>query len=273
MRPGLDDKILIGWNALKNTALSKAFAATGNIRYKELAVLNMDFLLDNFAVKSSNAFYHTWKNNSAKYPAFLDDYAYLIQALIALQEVTSDTKYLVKAKKITEYVCENFDESTTGFFFYTGKEQTDVIVRKKEVFDGAQPSGNAVMLENLYRMALYFDVQQWARRAMETTQHLGQAIISYPTSFGVWANLVQEFTIGTNELVILGKKADVLLPDLLKEYIPYKIVMCSEKESRDFPLLRDKKMGQLTLIYLCRNYVCKKPVSGVKEVLDMIRAK
>src|SRR4029077_9697412 len=85
VRPLLDDKTILGWNALMNTALSKAFAATGNKTYRKLAIDNMQFLLDRFSENDADEFYHTWKNDIAKYPAFLDDYAFLIQALIHLQ--------------------------------------------------------------------------------------------------------------------------------------------------------------------------------------------
>ena len=84
VRPHLDDKIILGWNALMNTACSKAFAATGNEDYREMAIDNMEFLLEKFLCKEANEFHHTWKNERAKFPAFLDDYAFLIQALIHL---------------------------------------------------------------------------------------------------------------------------------------------------------------------------------------------
>ena len=101
VRPLLDDKIILGWNGLMNTACSKAFMATGKDEYRQLAIENMQFLLDRFAAGDDNEFSHTWKNDKAKYPAFLDDYAFLIQALIQLQEVTGDSGWLIKAKACT----------------------------------------------------------------------------------------------------------------------------------------------------------------------------
>ena len=123
--------------------------------------------MTNFANGRSNEFYHTWKNETAKYPAFLDDYAFLIQALIHLQEITADTKWLIKAKELTEFVIDNFSEEETGFFFYTNAGQKDVIVRKKEVYDGAVPSGNSVMAYNLYQLGILFDKKEWKERSLE----------------------------------------------------------------------------------------------------------
>jgi len=273
VHPGLDDKILLGWNALMNTALSKAFAATGNEKYKQLALGNMQFLLNSFITEGSDQLSHSWKERAAKFPAFLDDYAYLIQALIQLQEITGKTEYLLKAKQFTEFVTKKFSEEETGFFFYTSVEQSDVIVRKKEVYDGAQPSGNAVMADNLYHLSLYFDNSGWRERAVSIVTSLGNAIIHYPTSFGVWAVLFTELIFGTNEIAIIGENYTSIHKELLSAYIPYKILMCSGHESSLFPLLADKRAGYApVLIYLCRNYACLHPVADAGSLLTLLNA-
>ena len=126
-----------------------------------------NFLLKNFALTIRNEFHHTWKNDLAKYPAFLDDYAFLIQALIQLQEITADTNWLMKAKAITEFVIENFSEAGHRVSFFTHRsDQKDVIVRKKEVYDGAVPSGNSVMAYNLYQLVIFFDKKEWKERSL-----------------------------------------------------------------------------------------------------------
>ncbi|MEJ0083623.1 MAG: hypothetical protein WDM78_22340 [Puia sp.] len=78
-------------------------------------------------------------------PAFLDDYAFLIEAYIQLQEVTGEADFLIRARTLTEWVIKNFSEEDTGYFFYTHAAQNDVIVRKRDIYDGATPSGNSVM--------------------------------------------------------------------------------------------------------------------------------
>jgi len=271
IRPQTDDKILLGWNALMNTALSKAFAATGNENYRQLAIDNMQFLLNKFSKNNTAEFYHSWKNDIVKQPAFLDDYAFLIQALIHLQETTGNTDYLEKAKSITRYVIENFNEKSTGFFFYTNQNQADVVIRKKEVYDGAQPSGNAVMVDNLYRLGLYFDKSEWREQSNQIISSLGNAIVRYPTSFGVWANLLLEIYSGTNEIAIIADNPQRTLSQILTKYIPYKIIMSSKAPGNAFPLLSGKvSLGETTL-YLCRNYSCEKPVSTVEALIDQIR--
>lgn len=271
-RPLLDDKIILGWNALMNSACSKAFAATGNEKYRQLAINNMQFLLTNFATESSTELYHTWKKDKAKFPAFLDDYAFLIQALIHLQEVTADTKWLLKAKELTEFVINNFNEPETGFFFYTRSGQQDVIVRKKEMYDGAVPSGNAIMANNLYQLALFFDKKEWRDRSFTMVLSLGRAIIRYPTSFGCWNCLLLEIIAGTSEIVILGPGFNKIHKDLLQQFIPHRVLMASAIENEEFALLAKKTIEEKPAIYVCKNFACLEPVYSIEAVLPLINS-
>jgi uncharacterized protein YyaL (SSP411 family) len=270
-RPLLDDKVILGWNALMNTACSKAFAATGNDEYKKLAISNMEFLMNVFAHDSSTEFYHTWKNGLSKFPAFLDDYAFLIQSLIHLHEITADTQWLLRAKEITEWVIENFSEPETGFFFYTRSDQRDVIVRKKEVYDGAVPSGNAIMAGVLHQLSIFFDNNEWKQRSLDMLSSLGQAITRYPTSFGCWNCQLLEVVIGTVEVAITGKDFKAIHKELLGQYIPYKVLMASSIENEQFALLAGKPIGIDSFIYVCKNFSCSKPTPFIDEALSLIK--
>ncbi len=270
IRPQLDDKVILGWNALMNTACSKAFGATGNETYRQLAIDNMQFLLTNFKEEKENELHHTWKNDTAKYPAFLDDYAFLIQALLHLQEITADIKWLTKAKEITEFVIENFSEADTDFFFYTSSAQTDVIVRKKEVYDGAVPSGNAVMAYSLHHLSILLDKKEWGQRSADMISSLGLAIIRYPASFGNWACLLQEKIAGTNEIAVIGNNFSTIHAELLNFYIPHRVLMASKTADSTFPLLAEKPVTNTSTIYLCRNYTCLNPVFSAKDLISLV---
>ncbi len=270
IRPSLDDKIILGWNALMNTACSKAFGATGNEAYRQIAIDNMQFLLTNFKGEKENEFHHTWKEDIAKYPAFLDDYAFLIQALIHLQEITADTKWLAKAKAITDFVIENFSETDTSFFFYTPSAQRDVIVRKKEVYDGAVPSGNSIMAYNLHHLSILFDKKGWGQRSVDMISSLGRAITRYPTSFGNWACLLQEMIAGTNEIAVVGTDFSIIYTELLRQYIPQRVLMASKTGDSTYPLLAEKLVTNTPKIYLCRNYTCRNPVFSAKDLISLI---
>ncbi|MGF2411594.1 thioredoxin domain-containing protein [Ferruginibacter sp.] len=273
IRPATDDKILLGWNALMVTALCKTAAALNDEEYKKLAENTMEFLVNKFKKNNSDfEFFHTYKNGEAKYPAFLDDYACLIQALLQLQEITSNTHYLDLAEGITNLVIENFRDEETGYFFFTGKHQLDIIVRKKEVYDGATPSGNSIMVENLFYLSMLFNYPEWYDMADKNISSLSAIIVRYPTSFGIWASFLLKYTLGINELVIKGNDFVSIRNQLLQEYIPGKILQCSgAEENARFPMLKGKHPGDKTLIYLCRQYSCKSPVNSLQGLIELMK--
>lgn len=267
IRPLLDDKLLLSWNALMNIAFSKAYGATGKEEYKLTAEKNMMFLLKNFS--TGDHFYHTWKNGKAKHPAFLDDYAFLIAALLELAQITADTDWLDKAKSLTRYVIDNFSDDESTLFFYTQKTQTDVLLRKKEVYDSAIPSGNSVMAHNLYRLSIVFDKDDWREKSGFMLSAFGDIATRYPTSFGFWLSLLMETTYTTNEIAITGPDFYERLRDVLATYFPHSIIMSSDI-ANDFPLLKGKESKDHTLIYLCKNYTCLRPVESLAELKSLV---
>ena len=267
IRPLLDDKVLLNWNALMITALCKAAAALNDKGFRNLAEKNFAFISGNFGVnKEGFAMKHTWKNNIAKYPAFLDDLACLVQSCIYLQELTSDNTYLLTAKRLSDYVISHFRDEETGFFFFTDKTQTDVIIRKKEVYDGAVPSGNSIMAENLFYLSVIFDEPAWKNYAQKITAMLLTAVVQYPTSFAIWASVLLRQLHGINEIVISGPGHSSIRDELLQQYLPGKILQCSALESSGFPLLACKSYGSKTMIYLCKNYACLPPVNSLENL-------
>ena len=268
-RPLMDDKIILSWNALMSTACSKAFAATGLDEYRQLAIHNMRFLLSHFKKEEEECYRHSWKNG-AKNLAFVDDYAFLIEGLLHLQEITGNTEWLLKAREITEYVIKNFSDSHSMFFFFTDISQGDLIFRKKEVYDGATPSGNAAMAYNMYRLAILFDIPKWKKRSEDMVASLHTAVTRYPTSFGIWANLLLEMVYGTNEIAVVGKDPFELGEQVLAQFIPLKVCMISRTGDEKFPLLSGKPEKSISLIYLCKAYSCLKPVSHVNGLLNLV---
>lgn len=256
-RPLLDDKHLLGWNALMNTAYGQAYAVLGETRYKAIAEKNIQFLEQSFCKAVNGEWFHTCKEGRAGIPAFLDDYAYLIRAYIQLQEITGNGNYLLKAKELLELVNRNFSEEKTGFYFYTMEGQSDVIVRKKEVYDGASPSGNAVMAANLQYLGRVFDNSQWLARMNQMLTGLSQAIVKYPTSFGAWALVMQLELAGWKEVALVGPGVKNYLPAVLERYSPNKILQTEETKEGEFPLLAGKisKDGK-PKFYVCRDFTC-----------------
>lgn len=268
IRPALDDKIILSWNALMNTAYSKAFAATGNEQYKETAIANMLFLTSAFE-DSEGTLHHVWKNDTAKYPAFLDDYAALIQALLQLHRITANTDWLLKAQRYCQKVMDDFTEEK-GYFYYTPAQQADVIVRKKEVYDGAVPSGNSLMAQNLLELGLLFDEPDWTARAHKMINGMSAVAVKYPTSFGVWLSALYQLITGTKEIVLIGNY-ETALQQLLSQPLPFAAMMAAPAADKRFPLLQNKTTHEPLAIFLCENYACRQPVSSINDLLKQLQ--
>jgi len=271
-RPGVDDKIILGWNALMNIAYSKAYAATSEIHYKAVAEQNMQFLLSAYS-DGGELLKHTWKNGQAKHPAFLDDYAYLISALIELAQVTGKLEYLNKAKTLVQTVIENFGDVQSPLFFYTHKAQADVLIRKKDFYDAATPSGNAVMAYNLYRLSILFNLNDWRNKSEQMIRSMADVTIKYPTSFGIWLCLLFEIIFGTKEIAVLGKDWEIYLQKILGIYISHKLVQAAETPVSGYPILADKPNTSENRIYLCENYACRHPVNTIPEFVSLLQHK
>ena len=270
IRPALDDKILLGWNALMNIACSKAYAALGQEEYREMAVRNMEFCWKHFKGEDLYYFYHSYKEGQTRYPAFLDDYSSLIAALIQLQEITGDNSYLLKAKELTAFVSDNFQDGGSDFFFFTHQAQKDLILRKKEIYDGAIPSGNSMMAFNLAYMAIIFNEPRWGEQAVRMAASLDQQVITHPTSFGIWATLYQALTYVIPEIVITGRQLEAFRKEFLQQIIPYRVFQSATEKNTHFPLLCDRLPGDSPLIFLCKNYSCQLPVNEIDTFIRLL---
>jgi uncharacterized protein YyaL (SSP411 family) len=267
-RPLLDDKVILGWNALMNSAYCKAYAATGHANYLETATRNMQFLVTHF--KPGDAFFHTWKNNEARYPAFLDDLSFLVAAMLDLQEVSSDNQWLDEAGKLSDEIVLRFSDEEARFFYFTPTGQEDVILRKKEIYDGAVPSGNSVMAENFLRLAVLLDRPDWKQRAAEMVGAPQPVILKYPTSFGQWASVLLSMVSGLLEIAITGEEMKAIRAEFLKQYVPNRVLQTALTDDEIYPLLRQRKIEGKTAIWLCRNYTCLQPVFSVGDLITLI---
>ena len=264
--PALDDKILLGWNALMNIACCRAFAALGKEEYRDRAVRNMQFLRSKLKGSGIHFYYHSYKDG-ARIPAFLDDYANLITALLGLQEITGDTGYLEEARELLREVIAHFSEEGTGFFYFTHDGQADLILRKKELYDGAIPSGNSMMAFNLLYLSILFDEPEWGARARKMAEGVKRVVVGYPGSFGIWATLFQALTYTIPEIVITARRPEDARKEFLSQLIPYRVFQSSSKENTHFPLLRDKAAGEEPQFFLCENHACQSPVNELSTLI------
>ncbi|MBS1730208.1 MAG: thioredoxin domain-containing protein [Bacteroidetes bacterium] len=270
MRPATDTKILTGWNALLISAYCKAAMALQNEAMKQRAIASMNFLENN--CKNPRGVWLHAAFSTHPQEAFLDDLAYIIQAYILLQELTGASLYLDKAKTLTEYVMMNFSVEDSPLFYYISQMQQPVLFRKIDVYDGAVPSGNAVMAENLAYLSKIYDRQEWADRNIQMIETIGKNIVLHPLSFGYWALQVQAVIEGVPEIVITGTHANNLKSEVVQHYMPLRIMQSGLSPNDDFPLLKEKIFDKRNaMIYLCRNYSCEKPLKSAEQLFLLLK--
>jgi len=268
VRPGTDDKMMLSWNALMNQALTDAALALGNDRYMQQAASHMEWMLETFS--KDDELLHIAKNGIAKIPAKLDDYAYLIRALFSLASGTGNNSHISTAHKLIGYVIGHFSDDEGRFFFFSSDKQLDIPVRKVEIYDGATPSANAVMMENLYLSGILMEDMSHMRRSEQMLRDMAQAAIRYPLSFSNWAIFLQHYANGIRQLVIAGADAKNILRDWSQYYFPgiYSFPVTTDRTG--IPALDMKYRHEYNSLYLCEQFSCKKPFADIESLLKAI---
>ncbi len=268
IRPGLDDKVIASWNAMTVCGLIDGYRVFADEMFLNAAVKNIRFLEKE--LMEGDKIYRSYKNKRANTGGFLDDYAYLIQALIKLYQVTFDEYWINRAAQIMQYTYDQFFDSSDGFFFYTAIDSEQLITRKKEIFDNVIPSSNAVMAQNLHYLSAFFDREDWKKIAANMTESLSHLIKGEPGFMSYWAIVHTELKKGLAEIVLTGKNISTMRSDFLQHYLPFAIVQGSENGS-SLPLVKDKTPinGEDTF-YVCYNKTCQQPVHTVKDALQQL---
>jgi uncharacterized protein YyaL (SSP411 family) len=220
--------------------------------------------------QESVSLFHTYKNADAQYDAFLNDYAFLIEAILNVYEISFDTHLLKQAELHTEYVLKNFLDEATKLFYFTSSIQKDLIVRRKDLYDSAIPSGNSTMIHNLQKLGVLLGKENYKELASEMLMNLRDAIEKYPSSFGKWSTGLMNQVFALNEIAIVGENANELANEIIFEFLPNRVLMATEVPNDDFPLLEGKISEEGTHIYICKNYACQKPVKTIEEFRQLV---
>lgn len=269
IKPLTDDKQLLAWNALMNKALSHAYLHTGNGAFLDLAEKNMNYLLNHFR-SNEHLYFHTSRNAVLKHAAYADDLAYLADALIELAKIASDTMYLDKAKEIVDYMNEYFSESGQALYLFTNRTFQQVEVNKREMYDGALPSSNAVMCRVLNYLHLVYWQEDFKKRADDMLLMMRQSIFKYPLSFAVWCAELQFQLHSSIEVCIAGKDAKNIFRQLYtKQYQPNVTYITTHKENTIVSLKGKYQDGE-TLIYICSNFSCQEPLRDINHAFTEI---
>ncbi len=269
VRPGLDDKIVTGWNAMMITGLVDTYKVLGDKRFLDAALRNMRFLEN--ALSEGLTFYRSHRNKRSEVKGFLDDYAWLIRACIGLYEVTFDSYWIHRAKALTGHTLGNFFDKHDGFFHYAGKDAEKLIASRKEMFDNVIPGSNSVMAQNLFHLGIFFDDSEWKTMAEEMTLSLGHLITSEPNYMSHWGIVYAEIRHGMAEVVFAGTSAAAKGRELFSDFQPFALAMGAEGGNHDLPLLEGKTaLNDQFTVYVCYNKTCQRPVHRIEDAREQL---
>ena len=268
--PGLDDKILTSWNGLMLAAFAEAAAVLGREDYAEVAERNAEFLLANLL--RNGRLLRTYKDGTAKLNGYLEDYAFLIDGMLALHEVNFSRETLDSAIELGNSMVELFWDNATGQFFDTGHDHEQLVVRPKDLTDNAIPCGSSMAVDALLRLAVITGDGDMERRASGALRGVRQLMMTFPTAAGHWLGALDFYLSRAKEVVIIGERGaadtDALLEEVYRHYIPNRVLLGAgegDDSATGLPLLADRRMvdGKATA-YLCENYVCQLPVTDAQ---------
>lgn len=273
IRPGLDDKILTSWNALMINACCDAYDVFNEEKFLNAAVNALNFIEKHLTKKDGTLIHSTHPkklNSPVEGNTFLEDYSFAIEALIALYQSTFDEKYLTRADELMKYAIAHFMDSKTGMFYFTSDDDSLLIHRKMETEDNVIPASNSSIAKSLYLLGYYFENNQYLDQSKKMLSSVKSYFEKYPSSFSNWGILSINHLYPFHEIVIAGKDAAEKRKEISPHFIPNKLIAGSATESK-MPLLQNRFNNNSTLIYVCVNNTCLRPVANVEEAVKQIK--
>lgn len=266
--PRLDDKCLTSWNAIMLKGYIDAYKAIGNKKYLTAALKNAHFILDNLWTHNGNLL-HNYKDGKSTINGYLEDYAFTIDAFIALYEVTLDERWLQQAKQLTDYCFEYFYDEKNIFFSFTSHLDTALITKHFEIEDNVIPASNSVMANNLFKLSIYFH-NPFYETVFIKMLRVCILEIDYPSAFSNWLTVFLNLSEQNKEIAVCGEESLKYINLLNKEYLPYVVLSGSNKEST-LPFLKNRFTKNKTLFFICQNRNCNLPFTTFNEALIQLK--
>ena len=268
-RPHLDDKTLTSWNALMIKGYLSAYRAFKNPHYKEIALKNANFILDN-QLQKDGSLYHSYKDGKSSIVGFLEDYATVIDTFIAVYQITLDEKWLNKAKQLTDYAITHFWDKKSNLFYFTSNTSTGLITRKMEIADNVIPGSNSILAHNLFLLGHYYSNDTYSKTAQQMLNNVKVDALQAPTEYYNWLNLMLNYTDNYFEVAISGKDALAKTSQLQSYYLP-NILIAGATVASKLPILENRFAENQTYIYVCVNKACKMPEKEVTVAVSKIK--
>lgn len=280
-RPHLDDKILVDWNGLVISSLAFGARVLDQPLYRDAAEKTARFILGNM-MDTEGRLLHRYRDGEAAVPGMIDDYAFLIYGLIDLYQATFNIEYLRQADHFGQQMLGLFWDEKGGGFLFISRDRETLLIRRKEIYDGAMPSGNSVAALDLVRLAKVTMNPAYEKRAEELFRAFANEVSSLPNAHSQMLVAI-DFALGPSQEIILapgrdGRNLQPMIETIYRGFIPNKVVLLRPKEERRLkeaiqliPLLQGySPLDGKTTAYVCEGYVCRKPVTDPGELEEML---
>ena len=279
-RPFKDTKILTDWNGLMISALSKAAQVFETNKYYSAAEKAACFILKNLVNKEGRLL-HRFKDGESGITATADDYAFFIAGLLDLYEAGFNSEYLKTAIDLNADFIKYFWDDKNGGYYFTPSDGEKLLIRQKEIYDGAVPSGNSVAILNLLRIGRITGNFDYEKKASSVIQFFSVLVENAPQAF-TRTLASMDFALGPSKEIIISGKMDSLITEemmkvLREKYIPNKVIIFNSKENEQLrnisPFLSEytPKENQ-TAVYVCKNYKCDLPVTTVEQLQTLLKS-
>jgi len=281
IHPLKDDKILTAWNGLMIAAFARGYQVFGDEAYATAATRAATFITGNLK-RPDGRLLCRYRQGEAAYPAYLDDYAFMVWGLIELYEATFDISWLEEAISLNQDMLDFFWDKEDGGLFFMGKGNEELLTQSKEIYDGATPSGNSVAALNFMRLGRMTGDIKLEQMAEALIQSFSSEIAAYPMGYTQMLNAI-DFMIGpTREIVIAGNPEEESTKQMIrtvqKTFLPNKVILLhsdgpeAEKAQKLAPFLKEMKLAHdRPTAYICEQYACQTPITSLKELQAALR--
>ncbi|HVE46529.1 MAG TPA: thioredoxin domain-containing protein [Acidimicrobiales bacterium] len=264
VRPGLDDKVLTEWNAMFVSALAEAAGAFARDDWLAAAEATGDFLLANLR-REDGRWMRSWqRDGGARHLAYAVDHAWVVDAFTRLAEVSGRARWIEQARNAADALLELFGDPDGAGFFTTGHDAEQLIVRQKDLYDGATPSANSVAANVLLRLSALTGARAYAEAAHSLLQLLAEPMARHPGAFTHSVAAADLLISGITEIAVVGDRKD-LVGEVHRRYLPNAVLAWGEHY--ESPLWEGRQEG---LAYVCRDFACQAPVSTAEDLVAQL---
>jgi hypothetical protein len=278
IHPHKDDKILTSWNGLMVVALAIGYRVLNNEEYIDAAKKAVEFIFKNL-VREDGRLLARYRDGESAYPAYLDDYAFLTWGLMELYRSTFEVSYLEKALKMTEDMIELFWDNEQGGFYLNGNDTEQLIVRPKEIYDGAIPSGNSVAALNMLILSRISGNEELSEKVDTMFGVFGSKVKQSPNAYSYFMMAALFNSIPVKEIVISGRKDSSNTKEMLEvvnqRFLPFSIVLLNDGDETLYklvPFIKEQvPIEGKSTAYVCESYMCNEPttdISTFKKLID-----